>query len=571
MPVPSGYRRRVMQKSELIVPSSVMALLLCLAASLHAVDKSGVATNTISLPEGPGSIEGLGEAFQPTLNTGTSKYQVGLSVPPGTTGFAPEVALVYEGGGGNSPLGIGWNMPIPYIQRQTDEGIPRYDGNDIFINEMSEELVPVPTSELDFVPIGSSENEYFLCENEGAFIRYQRVGDYWHAKQPDGTLMEFGISSDSRITSESQVIFRWNLERLTDTNGNTITFDWSSMEGTLDEQLREPNLNQKYLTRISYGPGAPPWISHHFISFEYIDRDRTLGNGIGGDWFEDCRPGFPVRTGMLLDRILIGTQGVELPGHTLGDFNDDGIDDYLVRSYELDYDTHPFWSLLKRVTPVGASGVNRQEVSKDTEALPPSEFGYYVCAPDQYTTITGNIITSINEPIFSPDNSLADFLDVNGDGLPDILKTEGFNGTPTVYLNRGESSNGMSIRWQSSRPVQGDPQINPYNLSDESGNVAHLSDMDGDGVSDFVVTTLDKKVFYYRNNSDLSFSGRINMAETDGPPSPFQTDEPGSILKVTTADINFDKRIDIIQSDNSANPEYQVWYIWVMVIMSSLP
>ena len=48
--------------------------------SLVAADKSGVSPNTISLPKGPGSIEGLGESFQPTLNTGTAKYGVRFAV-----------------------------------------------------------------------------------------------------------------------------------------------------------------------------------------------------------------------------------------------------------------------------------------------------------------------------------------------------------------------------------------------------------------------------------------------------------------------------------------------------------
>src|SRR5437660_6457149 len=72
-------------------------LLLCFTFSsghyAPAADKSGVSPNTISLPKGPGSIEGLGESFQPTLNTGTAKYSIALKVPPGTAGHTPELRL----------------------------------------------------------------------------------------------------------------------------------------------------------------------------------------------------------------------------------------------------------------------------------------------------------------------------------------------------------------------------------------------------------------------------------------------------------------------------------------------
>src|SRR6059058_3913276 len=71
-----------------------------------AADKSGVGPNSISLPKGPGSIEGLGESFQPSLNTGTANSGVALKLPPGVAGHAPSLSLAYEGGGANGPLGF---------------------------------------------------------------------------------------------------------------------------------------------------------------------------------------------------------------------------------------------------------------------------------------------------------------------------------------------------------------------------------------------------------------------------------------------------------------------------------
>src|SRR4051794_7274133 len=46
-----------------------ISVLLALTASIliapsHAADKNGVSPNSISLPKGPGAIEGLGESFQ---------------------------------------------------------------------------------------------------------------------------------------------------------------------------------------------------------------------------------------------------------------------------------------------------------------------------------------------------------------------------------------------------------------------------------------------------------------------------------------------------------------------------
>ena len=66
----------------------ITAILLCLAVAVCATpaaadDKNGVAPNTISLPSGPGTLEGLGGSFQPFLNTGTAGYEMAIAVPPG--------------------------------------------------------------------------------------------------------------------------------------------------------------------------------------------------------------------------------------------------------------------------------------------------------------------------------------------------------------------------------------------------------------------------------------------------------------------------------------------------------
>ena len=222
-----------------------------------AADKNGVSPNTISVPKGPGSIEGLGESFQPSLNTGTAKYGVTLMVPPGTVGHAPALALQYDGGGGNGILGFGWSLPLPFIQRQTDHGIPTYGENvglsrdDRFINELKEELVP-------------AADGYFFCKNEGAFVRYRQVGDHWEGITPTGTRMEFGLTPQARVRHGTSVtnVFSWLLERQTDTRGNTITFSYASVPG-------ENNTNQIYLQAVRYVAGHPPWTNFHFVRFHY--------------------------------------------------------------------------------------------------------------------------------------------------------------------------------------------------------------------------------------------------------------------------------------------------------------
>ena len=518
-----------------------LVLLASLALSpplCPAADKSGVTPNTISVPKGPGAIEGLGESFQPTLNTGTASYGIGLKVPPGTAAQAPALRLAYEGGGANGPLGFGWSLPMPCVQRRSDLGIPRYldilpPGDpigriDVYIDESKEELVPQASGD-------------WFHKNEAAFIRYRQVNGYWQGTLPNGTRMDFGLTDGARIEDPAFTnhVFAWLLERETDTHGNVIAYTYTNFPDS-------SNLNQKYLAGIAYGPGAPPWNSFHFITFVYEDRP---------DWFEDCRPGFTVRTGKRLKQILVGTQGPALTNHLAGDFNADGVPDYLDREYVLNYwnyaGTNSHWSLLASVTPIGADG---------TSSLPPATYGYSICNPPDSLSAVGYELDGINEPPFVMDNPLVDLVDLNGDSLPDILKTVAGGGQHTAYLNQGEvdTPDGRFIAWSEVTNVASADGL-AYNVDlQNTTDVSHLADMTGGGSSDLVLTTGDGTVYYFQNLNSVAWGPRQLMSVQDSaPPSPF-----GSIPAVRTADLDFDKRIDVIQSIDlgAGSVEYKIWF-----------
>src|SRR6185503_10864298 len=90
-------------------------------------DKSGVKPSVISLPTGAGSIEGLGESFEPQLNTGGSSYGIAIAVVPGRAALTPSLRLGYDSYAGNGLAGIGWSLDLSSIKRQTDKGFPEYD------------------------------------------------------------------------------------------------------------------------------------------------------------------------------------------------------------------------------------------------------------------------------------------------------------------------------------------------------------------------------------------------------------------------------------------------------------
>ena len=73
-------------------------------------NKSGVSSQVISLPQGGGALQGIGESFSPDLYTGTGNFSVPIALPPGRNGFQPQLSLGYSTGQGSSEFGLGWGL-----------------------------------------------------------------------------------------------------------------------------------------------------------------------------------------------------------------------------------------------------------------------------------------------------------------------------------------------------------------------------------------------------------------------------------------------------------------------------
>ncbi len=321
------------------------------------VERSGVKPQVISLPKGPGSIEGLGASFEPQLNTGTVTYRVELELQPGRNGFAPEIALAYNGGNGNGPLGLGWSLSIPSIQRQTDKGFPNYDAADVFLESGGEELVPL-------------DNSTFRQENETAFTKYERSGDGWVAHLRSGVRLEFGLAPSSQIRREDR-IFKWLIESGTDTNDNRIHYEYQSLDNT----------PQKYLSKIVFSELEE---HRHEVEFRYEARPDVL---------TDYRATFNIETAFRCTSISMKTDGE------------------LVRRYDLGYIPDADLSLLASITQIGSDGVS---------SLPPAEFTYTVFDDSQFEIrdILASAPGPLFAVSTDPDATLND---MNADALPDLL------------------------------------------------------------------------------------------------------------------------------------------------------
>ncbi len=181
--------------------------------------------------------------------------------------------------------------------------------------------------------------------------------------------------------------------------------------------------------------------------------------------------------------------------------------------------------------------------SDNTSYLPPISFSYSTFSPKTTVSAADAIIHSENAPSSVIDSQLVELIDMNRDGLPDLLKTDLQGSRHTCYFNLGmnRDTSLLEIEWADPQDVRNDDELAlPLHLTEDS---VHLADMDGDGISDLIDKAYSGDVFYHLNQGDGSWADRKRMSIQDtAPPAPFGDDN------VKTSDLDFDKRMDVVRS-----------------------
>ena len=488
----------------------------------HAFDKNGVAPRAISLPSGPGSIQGLGESFQPQLNSGSGSYQVPLRLPGGTGGKTPALALVYNSGSGNGTVGLGWSLSgASSIRRNTDKGVPRYvdgpngtdDDHDGRIDNAEELDTYTGANGEELVPLADGS---FRAENESGFVRYARSGEGWEARFPDGERLLYGQSAQTRVEDNGRIL-AWCLEREVDKHGNAIDYFY----------LPDPATPaQKHLLRARWGRE-----SAFFTAVCRYEEGRP-------DVASNYQSSFELKTSLRLAGIDVVSQGIPAPAFALrGDFDGDGKSDALIRRFRLEYDGDAHLSLLARVTQLGADGLT---------AMPTLSFGYSRWNP--LDNVATAVIRSRGAPPEGFDSGSVELIDMNGDGLPDLLSTAGSQ--HRVALNRGIDEEGRLV-WAPSRPVGNAPAI------DISSDRTHLADATADGLSDLLVKVSNTSFLCFDNTSQNAWTGSpFPIRSTDTWPIwPFDGDG-GKLSRSIDAD--YSRSNDVLYTSDSG---IQLWLL----------
>jgi hypothetical protein len=341
--------------------------------------------------EGSTPFTGLAQAPEANLFTGALGTSIPIKLPPGRGHTTPKLALQYSSGGGPSPFGHGWDLPMGRIQRSTRWGVPRCSGPsaDAFVLVLPEGAV-----ELVADPPGSNTYRPLVEDRYLKVVKHPELNS-WVAWDGTGTLYEFGLSPASRTgndistfmestSAECKYTSTWGLSRIVDPNGNATAISYAFFfDGSL------------YPSRIDYGGNAAVGQAGFYsVLFDYEIRPDTPSTAIAGHL---------ARLTRRLSRIRVQ------------------LDDSEIRRYELHYDAIPgnqngYRSMLNSVSLVG---------------FPTQTFQYADSIPGHQPTPIAKpaAVPRLRENLSKNDIHRADtrqsLFDMNGDGFVDIVRSIG--------------------------------------------------------------------------------------------------------------------------------------------------
>jgi RHS repeat-associated protein len=378
----------------------------------------------------PVGASSLGDASNvtPDLFSGILNSSIPLEVPVGRAGMQPTLTLHYRSSNGNGILGVGWDLDIGSIERNTHSGVDYSSDSYVY-------RTPSGTSSL--VSLGNNE---YRAQIESFFYRFRKLNaldgrPYWEVTDRSGKQYLYGETSMSRLDDPSNpnAVFRWCLDKVIDTDANYLTASYTKDSG------------QIYIAEIDFA-GYQTNLPTNTIKFHFAPRQDVPPSFLTN---------FEVRTKFRLDKIEVLAAG------------------NIVRSYELGYDgastaagqsTSTGRSLLSTVTLKSANGGESIPASSLTYSSSSTGSGWQAPVwgggPGPGIPVGGQCLTG----------------DFNGDGKTDMACYTGAGGNWHMALSTGSG-------WQA--PVWGGgpgPGI-------PVGNQCLTGDFNGDGKTDMACYT----------------------------------------------------------------------------------
>jgi hypothetical protein len=327
--------------------------------------------------------------FHTDLFTGRFNYDVPIVVPPARQGTEPKIALQYNSANKNGWCGVGWDLDMGYIERETRHGVPV---NGFTYADSFGFTFSVAGHSGRLLNVGSTN---YAPQIDTELLKCAFSAGWWVVTDKGGRRFYFGETTASRITN-TMGTFRWTLSSIHDPNGNRASFTYTRDSGQL------------YLSRIDYNANdnTPVIATNCSVVFDLSNRTDTVSSAISG--------------------AEIITQ------KRLGGIRVYSSQSQLARRYALQYLTSQSTgrSLLQSVTEYGNDG---------NTPLPAQTFGYSVQNHNFSSTSQWSITPESGDAggnaswTHSPSNPDTQLVDIDGDGLPDFVTIA--NGSPYTQFN----------------------------------------------------------------------------------------------------------------------------------------
>ena len=536
LPKGEGWGRARRRLSAIFCPFTLCLLILSIPFAVQAEEaepqnpatpSDPLQSQQVSLPDGPGSIGGLGSDFQPNPADGLVGYSLPLEFPPVRGGqLMLDLTLQYHSAATNGAVGIGWSLSIPAIERQTHDGIPTYTNQDIFLYQ-GEPLIELTDGSYAPRVLGEGNHLY----------RFYRLNQGWLGVDTKGLRYYFGRYADTNQTPNARISRQTDPAKAPNTDFSS-TFKWH-LDGVYDGF----NNHIDYFYRYHRTPIGNP--SYEKLMLSHIDYNQTITNQADGfqsqqknqhyrilfhyenrqDVVEDYRAGFKQQMHYRLNRIEALFENKRL------------------YSYQLNY--HPEGlsrlSQLTRLAPEHSPAEAHKDSKSDTiDRLAPSYFSY-TPALSTDTTLSPK---SWNFPLsLILNRPTVRLIDLDGDARADILDTH--QGKWQMARNLGKGSDGQ-YRFAAFQLLFLAPALDNPNIS--------LFDANGDGFIDLIQKQGD--ALSVRLNAHTARRQGTNILFA--PAQPFSHGLPFPLNDSNTRpmDINHDRRIDLVRTNPNGLWQY---------------
>ena len=571
----------------------------------------GTTAPVIELPKGGGALKGIDEKFSVNPSNGTSSFSFPLPFSP-SRGPVPELVLNYNSGSGNGILGLGWSLSLSSIRRKTEQELPRYQDatdSDTYIFSGAEDLVPViekvgeKWKKKEQPDAGGKYTiRFYRPRIEGLFARIERWTKdsdgsiHWRVITKDNLTTIFGKDPAARIADPSDPlrIFEWFPQLVYDDKGHCVSYVYKKEDGEGIDKTAPHERNRlnglakyanTYLERIWYGnvqqytPAMGDTLPAKFLFeavFDYGEHDpdnppfAETGKWLRRpDAFSGYRPGFEVRTYRRCERVLFYHHIDELPGGSA-----------LVRSVRFTYHDNSIdgFTFLGAITLTGYT--KHAGGTYTHRSLPPFTFDYqrHEWNTEVRTIDPGSLVhapAGISEPHYQ-------WIDLFGEGVSGLLteQAEGLfykrnlgegNFAPAQLVSPKPSFSRLQVSDLDSNNVRQLVQLEkepkgffameddgswlpfrPFaqlpNIDLQAANVKRL-DLDGDGLTDVLVSEDDVFVWYPSKGTDgYGIPGRVAKTrdEEKGPAMVFS--DP--VQAILLADMSGDGLADLVRVRN---------------------